>query len=730
MKYVALLAFGKIVVTHPYLVAQQEDVIMNCLDSADISIRMRALDLVVGMVSSDNLVSIVSRLMRQLRSSPAASVGPRNDHRGAVDPVADSDDEGPEVNIKNSSEAQDSAPPLPDEYKVDIIRRILEMCSTNNYSNLVDFDWYIDVLTQLVRNAPVPRSVDTASETSTELRSPDADDISTAIGDELRNLAVKVKAIRPSATRAAESIITASYNGSLSQTSAGRGALKSSAFIAGEYASHLSSPDDTLTALLQLIKMTAPKDGLPVYLQAVPKIFAMVAGGDTYVWTAERKTMIALLMTRILHTFEPMQMHPDLEVQERAVEFTEVLKLAQEAASGQESSVDGEAQDAPLLLTQALPSLFHGAELNSVAVGAQRNVPVPTELDLDQPINDRLNELLNSVGGLSIEEPADDEFDIYYHQRPAVTVSSISNEPAINQLGEKDEEVIPSYQQSGEESYLDPDIVARRRAERAERNKDDPFYIGSNDTPPGSSTPLHNILQSNNGPDLDIDSIPIMQLDIGKSNPIGPKDGKRAPPRSVPRQRIQVAADETLSSSGTGTPRTEESDDAAVKARLAKANKSLLQVDSSNIGAFSLEGGDDADQPLDYEAQQREEEEMAKAMKEVERLRLEMQRASERIQAAQGVPPQGTVVKKKAKKKVPKIEGDEAVKPKKKKTKAKTAEAEAKTDGGLQGEASQDTPPKKKKKKKKVVVEEAGDNAEGTVHDGAAEVPIPSVIDA
>lgn len=69
VKYVALLAFNKIVLTHPWLVAQQEDVILECIDSADISIRIKALDLVQGMVSGDNLVSIVGRLMRQLKLS-------------------------------------------------------------------------------------------------------------------------------------------------------------------------------------------------------------------------------------------------------------------------------------------------------------------------------------------------------------------------------------------------------------------------------------------------------------------------------------------------------------------------------------------------------------------------------------------------------------------------------------------------------------------------------------
>ena len=64
--------------------------------------------------------------------------------------------------------------------------------------------------------------------------------------------------------------------------------------------------------------------------------------------------------------------------------------------------------------------------------------------------------------------------------------------------------------------------------------------------------------------------------------------------------------------------------------------------------------------------QQREEPdvEMAEAMRKIERVRLEMQRASERIEV-QGVPSDGQLIKKKA------------VKKKKKKIKAKNEEAEA-----------------------------------------------------
>jgi AP-3 complex subunit delta-1 len=94
----------------------------------------------------------------------------------------------------------------------------------------------------------------------------------------------------------------------------------------------------------------------------------------------------------------------------------------------------------------------------------------------------------------------------------------------------------------------------------------------------------------------------------------------------------------------------------------------LLLVDSSSIGAFSLEGEGNGALGSDHERQRQEDAEMAKAMQEVERLRLEMQRANERIQAAQGVPPEGTMVKKKVKKKSKPALGDDVTgKPRKKK---------------------------------------------------------------
>uniref|UniRef100_A0A3B4E6K5 AP-3 complex subunit delta n=1 Tax=Pygocentrus nattereri TaxID=42514 RepID=A0A3B4E6K5_PYGNA len=63
LKYLGLLAMSKILKTHPKSVQSHKDLILQCLDDKDESIRLRALDLLYGMVSKKNLMEIVKKLM-------------------------------------------------------------------------------------------------------------------------------------------------------------------------------------------------------------------------------------------------------------------------------------------------------------------------------------------------------------------------------------------------------------------------------------------------------------------------------------------------------------------------------------------------------------------------------------------------------------------------------------------------------------------------------------------
>ncbi|KAF2034771.1 Adaptor protein complex AP-3 delta subunit [Setomelanomma holmii] len=698
LKYVALLAFERIVRSHPYLVSQQQDVILECIDDPDISIRMRALDLVVGMVNVDNLTAIVGRLMRQLRNAPIASPanGSSNDRVRLTEivPYAD-DDSDAEDNLRHHEQQSDQPPPLPEDYRISVIRRILEMCSRDTYGNISDFDWYIDVLTQLVRVSPSTKHASAVEEKEDTER---IDDIGGSIGRELQNVAIRVKSVRPEAVDAAQSLVLVDRREQMFPASGngGQGVLEYAGWLVGEYASYLSRPEPTMTSLLHSTSLTLPSKTLAVYLQAIPKVFASMAGNDQISWTPERKTLMSLLMARIIHFLEPLSTHPSLEVQERAVEYLELMRLAAEAASGTSTGADdGDFIDPPLLLTQAIPALFSGAELNPVAPGAQRKVPIPDDLDLETSINPNLQHLLSQAENEGFETEEDDVYAAYSEPIAAYTDAPTIVAPAAERLDAPHKEPT-SYQNAVEEEYLDPDIIARRKAERRERHKDDPFYIDP-DGGSGAVTPLSRIVRDGNkeNNDLDIDSIPIMDLNLERASSSDQIPRSRSPRR--PARRVEIMGDETLGPAENNSSRGD-----IVQPRPSKTKKSLLEVDSSGLGSLSLVDDDDSSSnrkltQFEIERKEQEEAEMRKALQEVERLRLEMQRASERLQVKEEV----TVKKKKKKVRKVDVEGDDP---------AATLPAQP------EGEVENAAPVKKKKKKKAKPEGEGGEEAEdGTV---------------
>lgn len=228
LKYVGLVALTKLVVTHPHLVSQHQDVILECIDDTDISIRYRALELAVGMVDSDTLPGVVAKLMRQLKPHQAGDEEYVELEGGQVE---DDDDMEEEVMRPKRSTGAVVAFELPDDYKRAVIERILEMCRRDMYANIADFEWYLDVLVQLVRYAPpVQASEDADGE---EVRG--EKDVGDDIGFELRNVAVRVRSVRPEAVRCAELLISRRDGVFPAAGGGGLLVLGPAAWVAGEY---------------------------------------------------------------------------------------------------------------------------------------------------------------------------------------------------------------------------------------------------------------------------------------------------------------------------------------------------------------------------------------------------------------------------------------------------------------------------------------------------------------
>ena len=99
----------KILKSHPKSVQSHKDLILQCLDDKDESIRLRALDLLNGMVSRKNLMEIVKKLMLHMEKAEGS------------------------------------------HYRDELLSKIIEICSQGNYQFITNFEWYVSVLVELTR---------------------------------------------------------------------------------------------------------------------------------------------------------------------------------------------------------------------------------------------------------------------------------------------------------------------------------------------------------------------------------------------------------------------------------------------------------------------------------------------------------------------------------------------------------------------------------------------------
>lgn len=623
--------------------AMQQDVIMDCLDDPDISIRLQALELAVQMVSSETLHLVVDRLIAQLQhssvldSNSVASSMPVEGLKSSAN--VDCDDMGEALEPRERKIHHTHH--LPNDYRNEVVHKILDICSRDNYSDIVDFEWYVNVLMQLVRLLP-PSNTGSFSDLDQQLSAQvvHETDIASRIGAEIRNVAVRVKSVRLEATRAAESFLSIDDHANpLSMMSSSRvGILGPAAWVVGEYAELLAFPDRTLHTLIAANNISLPGRTLSLYLQAIPKVFLRLISG-CHDWNTARLNECSLLLTRVISFLETLATHPDLDVQERTIEFLELLRLTKEAISPRSS----EFRQLPFLITSVIPSLFSGLELNPVAINAQKKVPLPENLDLNQAMNNELQTTLNVSNSSWLDVGDHQNFQAFYYIRDSSVVSQ-------REASLKSEHRAQSHQDTFGSSPQEPGSIAKRGVERRDRNKDDPFYIGNDGESSGRSTPLHQVFTVSNGEELDIDSIPIIDLAIDsgrKGSSIFIEEGRTEKKYRSRSKKVEIATDETFGIDGSPptATRSREIDD------IGKPKRSLLQVDSSRLGHLSLDECDQLEARAAQEPGKEEDDaEMMRAMQEVERLRLEMQRASERINA-RGIPADGTPVKKKGKKK-------------------------------------------------------------------------------
>ncbi|CAG8460406.1 2683_t:CDS:10 [Rhizophagus irregularis] len=334
LKYVGLLALAKILPTHPKLVSEHKDIILKCIDDPDISIRLRALDLVVGMVNKKNCTDIVKRLMSHLLPS------------------------------SNSDPTTSYPPPstlLEPAYRSDIINRVIYICSQNSYSNITNFEWYIAVLVDLTYVSGVK--------------------VGEILTQQIMDVGVRVKSVRQYCVKTMQRLISDANlleNCKLPDSNA--------------------EPIETIEFLVQPGVTKLSHNVQAVYVHAVLKIYAYWANSLVYNWDDDAKQELIQITAKLKDKIGMFSSCTDLEVQERAYNTREIFSIIHQNLINEENDLKENgysSQKAPAIITEISP-LFFSFELNPVAPKAQKKVPVPEGLDLDAWINEPLPESENN----------------------------------------------------------------------------------------------------------------------------------------------------------------------------------------------------------------------------------------------------------------------------------------------------------------------------------------------
>uniref|UniRef100_A0AC11CFC4 Adaptor related protein complex 3 subunit delta 1 n=1 Tax=Ovis aries TaxID=9940 RepID=A0AC11CFC4_SHEEP len=214
LKYLGLLAMSKILRTHPKSVQAHKDLVLQCLDDKDESIRLRALDLLYG-VSKKNLMEIVKKLMTHVDKAEGTT------------------------------------------YRDELLTKIIDICSQSNYQHITNFEWYISILVELTRLEGTRHGH--------------------LIAAQMLDVAIRVKAIRRFAVAQMSALLDSAHLvASSPQRSGICEVLYAAAWICGEFSEHLQEPQQTLEAMLRPKVTTLPGHIQAVYVQNVVKLYAAI----------------------------------------------------------------------------------------------------------------------------------------------------------------------------------------------------------------------------------------------------------------------------------------------------------------------------------------------------------------------------------------------------------------------------------------------------------------------
>lgn len=343
LKYLGLLAMSKILKTHPKSVQAHKDLILACLDDKDESIRLRALDLLYGMVSKKNLMEIVNRLLGHMERAEGSA------------------------------------------YRDELLLKVIEICSQESYQHVTNFEWYLTVLVELIQ---------------LELGSKHG----SVIADQLLDVTIRVESVRKFSVNEMANLIDVFPCSS--QTSTMYEVLYAAAWIIGEFGEHLDNPETSLKMLLKERPAALPGHIQAVFVQNANKLFINILEKSVDAGNVDgMKAVVAVIDQKLPYFLSSGDIEVQERASSTQI-ILHLIKsmlgnelVTHEVKSNEDllNDVGDQENGNPPVSTTSLPSglselvselksLFDG-DLIPVAPKAQRKVQLPDGLNLDEWIN-------------------------------------------------------------------------------------------------------------------------------------------------------------------------------------------------------------------------------------------------------------------------------------------------------------------------------------------------------
>ncbi|ROT83189.1 hypothetical protein C7M84_023627 [Penaeus vannamei] len=257
---------SKILKTHPKSVQAHKDLVLQCLDDKDESIRLRALDLLYGMVSKKTVMEIVRRLMTHMDRAEGTM------------------------------------------YRDELLQKIILICSQNNYQYITNFEWYISVLVELCRMEGTQHGG--------------------LIANQLMDVAIRVVAVREFTVGQMALLLDNAHVivGPAAARSSIAEVLYAAAWICGEFSQLLANPKATLESMVRGKVVSLPGHIQAIYVHNMLKLYAHIISTAE---EEEDSEMIEEVTSLLLERLPVFVSSGDLEVQERASCILQLVNYVQ-----------------------------------------------------------------------------------------------------------------------------------------------------------------------------------------------------------------------------------------------------------------------------------------------------------------------------------------------------------------------------------------------------------------